>query len=163
MRLALALSTSLLVASIARADLAPPPGYDEPCTLEKVQKDGQDCKLCKTYHGNPPDHCSTEAGEGYSQSCRTSGASVWSEVWCKPAGGAAPSPSPTPASTPTPTSTPTPSPTTPDASVARPSSGSGCALAPTGAAGHGQPWLYGLAFAAALTAASRRRSRSSRA
>jgi hypothetical protein len=162
MRLAIALGTSLLVASIARADVAPPPGYDEPCSLEKVQKDGQDCKLCKTYHGHPADYCSKEAGEGYSQSCRTSGASVWSEVWCKPAGGASPSPSPTPSVTPAPTATPAPSPS-PDASTARPSAGGGCALAPTAAAGGGRSWLYSLALAAAITAASRRRSRSSRA
>lgn len=162
MRLALALGTSLLVASIARADLAPPPGYDEPCTVEKVQKEGQDCKLCKTYYGNPTDHCSKEVGEGYSQSCRTNGASVWSEVWCKPAGTVAPSPSPTPSSTPEPIATPTPSSAAPDASTTRPSSGGGCALAPTGPVGAGSPWLYGLAVAA-LMAASRRRSRSSRA
>jgi MYXO-CTERM domain-containing protein len=77
--LSLALS---LFALPALADLAPPDGYVESCTLEKQQSTGLVCKLCETYHGNPADYCAKQAGAGFLQACRTRGASVWGEVWC---------------------------------------------------------------------------------
>jgi hypothetical protein len=74
-----------LAPSRARADLAPPPGYVETCTLEKQKKPELECHSCAAYHGNAM-HCpeSLEA-YGFKQQCRSRGASVWSEVWCRPA------------------------------------------------------------------------------
>lgn len=76
----------LLVAastSYARADVPPPRGYVESCTVQAHAQDGRECRECSTYHGNPPTHCASEVGDGYERACRTRGASTWSEVWCR--------------------------------------------------------------------------------
>lgn len=83
---------ALVVPSLARADLPPPPGYVESCTVEKQQGAGESCLACgDAYHGDV-DACQRQhAGDGFARRCRTSGASVWTEVWCKKsAGGPAP-------------------------------------------------------------------------
>ena len=73
----------LLVAATASADVAPPPGYAGSCTVEKQQKKGEECTSCSAWHGER-DKCQKELGaQGYTQRCKTRGASVWSEVWCK--------------------------------------------------------------------------------
>jgi hypothetical protein len=89
MRLALhlaALSLSLsavLAAAPARADLAPPPDYVEACTMDNAPKD-QECHRCGAFFGNRT-WCSDElASYGFSRNCRTRGASVWGEIWCRP-------------------------------------------------------------------------------
>ena len=67
----------------AFADVPPPPGYVEGCTVEKQQKKGEACQSCRAWHGER-DKCSKTLGKnGYSQRCKTRGASAWSEVWCK--------------------------------------------------------------------------------
>ncbi len=72
-----------LLASSARADLAPPPNYVESCTIENAPKD-QECHRCGAFFGNRT-WCSDElASYGFSQQCRTRGASVWGEIWCRP-------------------------------------------------------------------------------
>lgn len=78
-----ALGLSLwLGCGIARADLAPGPAEPE-CSVEAAQAEGKtDCTQCDTYHAEP-DKCNALATQGYTQSCRSSGASVWHEVWCK--------------------------------------------------------------------------------
>lgn len=92
----LVLSSGSLVASVATADVPPSPGYVETCTVANESGPGRECRSCDTYHGNPPDYCQGLIGTGgFTRACRTSGASVWSEVWCK--GDAPPAPAPEPA------------------------------------------------------------------
>lgn len=81
---ALLIAAFLLVPVAALADLAPPPGYQEQCTIERVQQAGELCQLCTgAYHGDR-DYCERElAGQGYEHRCRTRGASTWREVWCR--------------------------------------------------------------------------------
>ncbi len=68
----------------AAADLPPPPDYVEQCTLEKQKQPEEECTVCGAYFG-ARDRCEKEFGtKGYSFHCRTYGASVWKEVWCKP-------------------------------------------------------------------------------
>lgn len=102
MRALLATFAALAVTALstpALADLAPPPGYVEKCTVENHQKDGKTCTSCAADFKNR-DRCESELGpKGYTRACRTRGASVWSEVWClegKPA-PAPTEPAPTPA------------------------------------------------------------------
>jgi len=67
----------------AAADLPPPPGYVEKCTLESQQRLEEDCQVCGAYFGER-DRCEKEFGtKGYKYRCRTYGASVWKEVWCR--------------------------------------------------------------------------------
>jgi hypothetical protein len=67
-----------------RADVAPPPGYVEKCTVKAWQKSGQECRLCgASFRGR--DQCQQLGSQGYQQRCRSHGASVWQEVWCRSA------------------------------------------------------------------------------
>lgn len=120
MRALLAIFAALAVTAVstpALADLAPPPGYVEKCTVENHQNDGKTCTSCAADFKSR-DRCESELGtKGYTRACRTRGASVWSEVWCleaKPAptptpGPAEPAPTPTPAE-PAPAPSPNPAP-----------------------------------------------------
>lgn len=108
---ALAVTTSSAPAS---ADIAPPPGYVEKCTVENHQKDGTTCTSCAADFKRR-DRCESELGpKGYTRACRTRGASVWSEVWCLEAkperAPATPEPAPAPAPTPEPAPSPAPAP-----------------------------------------------------
>lgn len=78
----------LLVVSLAFADIAPPDGYVETCTVERACAAGEG-KTCRASFQGPGD-CATLAAEGWTKTCQTPGASVWTEVYCRPgAGGAA--------------------------------------------------------------------------
>ena len=71
------------IAGRARADLVPPREHAEACTLQKQARAGTECLACSAFFGNP-EHCSASlASYGFAQSCRTGGASQWSEVWCR--------------------------------------------------------------------------------
>lgn len=87
----LALATALALGSAAlpaRADITVP-GADT-CTLEKQAKPGQECHMCRAFYGNA-DHCPESlAAYGFKQQCRSGGASVWSEMWCRAASPSAP-------------------------------------------------------------------------
>jgi len=88
--IALVAASSAIVLALpqtARADIAPPPGYVEQCTLEKLQKDGtKTCQACSTYF-REPDKCEQQfAKTAYTKACRAGGASTWTEMWCKPKG-----------------------------------------------------------------------------
>lgn len=85
---ALALS-SLLMARSASADVAPPPGYVEKCSVEKQRGAGEDCVACSTYFAEADACQKKHAPRGYAERCRTRGASTWTEVWCKPSSAAA--------------------------------------------------------------------------
>jgi hypothetical protein len=85
----------ILAAASTWADVPPPKGYVEKCTIEAQTRIGEECRLCGAYFASR-EKCLALGREGYSQRCRSYGASVWSEVWCrlkpKPAGGALPAP-----------------------------------------------------------------------
>ncbi|HEX2877056.1 MAG TPA: hypothetical protein VHP33_37655 [Polyangiaceae bacterium] len=99
------LASSLLAGAIAvtapsvRADVPPPEGYVEPCTVEKQSASGQGCVLCGDSYYKTPNACAAKLEpDGYTKACRTRGASTWKEVWCKngkgaPAASAPPAPS----------------------------------------------------------------------
>ncbi|MFO0571493.1 MAG: hypothetical protein U0263_38035 [Polyangiaceae bacterium] len=66
----------------AAADVPPEPGYVESCTLEKQKQSGDECVSCSASFQDPKACQSQHAG--FEQRCRTRGASVWTEIWCKP-------------------------------------------------------------------------------
>lgn len=112
----------------AHADL--PPGPNEPeCSVESATAEGKtDCTKCDAYHGEP-DKCNSMATQGYTQSCRSSGASVWHEVWCKGQSAAPPA-------------------------EAKPS---GCGACATSSDGPASPVALALGLGLALSIAARRR------
>ena len=72
----------LLLALTATADLPPPVGYVEKCTVENHAAPGRACRSCDAYHGGR-EACEALEKEGFVQVCKTRGASVWDEVLCK--------------------------------------------------------------------------------
>ena len=69
----------------AHADLPPPPGYEEKCTIAKQQQIGEKCISCGDAYHSDVDACKIKyEPQGYVKKCQTSGASVWTEIWCKP-------------------------------------------------------------------------------
>lgn len=93
-----------LITSTAFADVPPPEGYVETCTIEAACA-GREGRTCEGYHGGR-EPCEALEKEGFVRACQTRGASVWTEVMCKPAdgasGGAAAPAEPTPTTEPTP-------------------------------------------------------------
>jgi uncharacterized protein (TIGR03382 family) len=83
----------LLTTMLAFADIAPPPGFIESCTVAKVQTAQTSCVTCKAWYGGHED-CDKLKSEGYAKACRTSGASTWTEVMCKAKPGAKPEETP---------------------------------------------------------------------
>jgi hypothetical protein len=81
------LSFLLLLPAGAQADVPPPKGYVEQCTVEKAQKKGEFCTACGgAYHGDR-DFCERRFAADklpWEHRCKTRGASVWTEVWCTP-------------------------------------------------------------------------------
>lgn len=134
----------LAIASVSRADIPPPRGYVEKCTVKKQEDRRTECILCgDAYHGDV-DACERQhAAAGYERRCKTSGASVWEEVWCKPSAITTP---------PTDTNPAAPSP------ASGHSGGKGCSLVVAGSDGvAGMGWL--LAVLGLGLAGSRRRRR----
>lgn len=149
-----AVLVALALPALARADIPPSPDYVETCTVENQQGPGETCLVCgDAYHGDV-DACQRQhAATGHTRRCRTAGASVWREVWCK--GGAAVPPVAAPVKAadakPSPQARTTqPAPAAADSSVA----GSGCSVGARGAPGGWMFALVGLGLAA-----SRRRAR----
>jgi hypothetical protein len=94
-RLAIPFSaTALLVCSLARADLAP--AAPETCTIDAQQRAGETCVKCPASFKKPDACRDTYAAQGSKQRCKTRGASVWSESWCRAAGEKDASASPAP-------------------------------------------------------------------
>lgn len=82
---ALAALGASTLAGRAAADLPPPHGYVDTCSVETQAKHGTECLGCRAYHGNM-DYCDASLGPyGFTQACRGLGASSWGEVWCRPA------------------------------------------------------------------------------
>lgn len=96
----------LAVSLPASADVPPPPGYVETCTVERQQKPGEECRECRAWHGER-DACEKTLGkDGFERRCSTAGASVWTELWCRNAD--APAAPPKPAEPPAPPAPPAP-------------------------------------------------------
>ena len=74
---------------LAMADVAPPAGYVEQCTVEKQQTAGKSCVACpndyRSFRADAgPSVCEAQYGaQGYSKACKSYGASAWTEVWCR--------------------------------------------------------------------------------
>lgn len=106
-----ALSLVAVFANPALADLAPEPGYVEQCTIKNHEGPDTSCTSCRASFKDR-DGCAGLMGpQGYTRACRTRGASVWTEVWCKAKDGARPAPTPPTEPTPSPEPAPTPTPT----------------------------------------------------
>lgn len=87
-----ALALVATLASPASADMPPPPGYVEKCTLEREQHHGETCVECAG-HLYDREACSrTHGKEGFAQRCISAGASHWREIWCKRGNGLATQP-----------------------------------------------------------------------
>jgi len=90
-------------AGAAHADVPPPEGYVEQCTVERQQSAESHCESCGANFGEPERCVSQYASTPFTKRCQTSGASVWTEVWCRPR--AAGDPPVAAAATPTPGAT----------------------------------------------------------
>lgn len=68
----------------ARADIPPPPGYTEQCTVAKQCKKSEEGDACRAWHGDREVCQKRHASDGFVYKCKTRGASVWTEVYCRP-------------------------------------------------------------------------------
>ncbi len=167
--LASLVAAPLVVARPADADVPPPPGYVETCTVEQQQTNGARCEACRAGYQDA-NACATRfASTQLRRRCRTSGASSWTEVWCEnriatdptvPAPGTSPGPAPAPSPEPAPAPGPArPPETSPATSVSAEEAAAevSCAVAAPGAARASGLALVGLA--AVLAGVARRRAR----
>jgi len=72
-----------MIGTTARADVAPPPGYVENCTLEKQSSADKECVECKASYQDAAICEKTYTSQGYAKACQSYGASVWAEIWCR--------------------------------------------------------------------------------
>ncbi len=101
---------ALLVPVIASADIPPPPGYVETCTIKNQCVGDEVGDLCSAWHGDRDACKKRHANTGFVYKCRTSGASTWSEVWCGPKGSSPFGPKVAPPAPTTPPAPPAPPP-----------------------------------------------------
>lgn len=73
----------LLIAFTAHADVAPGPFYVERCKVEAYQDASNECITCRGTHEGRAE-CEALSEQGYEHRCDTRGASVWTEVHCRP-------------------------------------------------------------------------------
>jgi hypothetical protein len=133
----------------AKADLPPPDGYVETCTVPQQQGVGEECVLCQATYAQA---CNVT---GYTERCKGWGASVWTEVWCRAstdaAGGAGGGPNPAGGALPATGGVADTEGGTPNATGGSGSgevSGGGCALSVGAAMARGSVPLFGLALLA---------------
>jgi hypothetical protein len=80
---------SLMFTSHAAADVAPPDGYVEECTVAKKTTADTECLECKGLHpgAENADRCTTLLSPYcYTSVCHAYGATVFTEVWCRTKG-----------------------------------------------------------------------------
>jgi hypothetical protein len=82
----LVLVAGMFFCGVAAADLAPPRGYVETCTVEKEQKKDEVCTTCRASRQDRQTCKKNLEEKGYTKRCRAHGANVWTEVWCKKTG-----------------------------------------------------------------------------
>ncbi|MDG1480382.1 MAG: hypothetical protein P8R54_12365 [Myxococcota bacterium] len=70
----------LLTTLLARADISPPEGYVETCTVA-LQCGETEGTSCSAYFGGRTE-CEALEAKGWQRMCQTRGASTWSEVFC---------------------------------------------------------------------------------
>src|SRR3954465_14331364 len=87
-------TAALLAPGLAFADIAPEPGYVETCTVEKQCKKTEDGDECRAWHGDREVCRKKHQSDGFVYKCNSRGASVWSEVYCRPKGDKAKSDKP---------------------------------------------------------------------
>lgn len=74
----------VLITAFALADIPPPPGYEETCTVELACPSAQGVTCGASFDDR--DACERDWGEkGYRKACQTRGASTWTEIWCSTA------------------------------------------------------------------------------
>ncbi len=78
----------------AGADVPPPPGYKEQCTVALACKADEVGDSCSAWHGERDKCEKLYSGTAFTHRCSTRGASTWTEVWCAPKGTPVPSPIP---------------------------------------------------------------------
>lgn len=72
-----------LFSTLALADVPPEPGYVEKCTIEKQCKKNEEGDECRAWHGDRDVCTRKHEADGFQFKCRSRGASVWSEVFCR--------------------------------------------------------------------------------
>ena len=77
---------TLMVSAIpgaAFADIPPPRGYVEDCTIANVQKDGEECIERSAWHGDVYAAQRYLGDFGYCRRCKTYGATTFGEIYCR--------------------------------------------------------------------------------
>lgn len=67
----------LCVAGGAQADVPPPAGYVEQCTVAKQCSKDEEGDACGAWHGDREKCKKLHASDGFVHKCSTRGASVW--------------------------------------------------------------------------------------
>jgi hypothetical protein len=84
------LAVGLTLPGVAFADVPPPEGYVEACTVAKKQTEAVECLACSA-DGFESTRCRTLLQPYcYVKFCKTRGFNVWGEVWCRTKSGSAP-------------------------------------------------------------------------
>ena len=78
------LAAVVLTPLLGYADVPPPPGYVEQCTIEKQCKKEEEGDACSAWHGDRDTCQKKHAQDGFVFKCKSRGASVWTEVYCRP-------------------------------------------------------------------------------
>ena len=81
-RLLLPAALTLIWCGTAMADIAPGPGYVEDCTVAKKEQSGTTCEECGSGRDNETLCADLDEGTEFEYVCQTTGATVWTEVWC---------------------------------------------------------------------------------
>jgi hypothetical protein len=74
-------AAALLIALPSRADV--PPAAPDTCTVDAQQKPGETCVKCPASFKRPDTCRDSYQAQGYAERCKSKGASVWHEVWCR--------------------------------------------------------------------------------
>ena len=75
---------AFLLPGASWADVPPPLNYVENCTEKKQCKPNEDGDTCGAWYSEPDKCKKLHASDGFIFKCRTSGASVWREIYCRP-------------------------------------------------------------------------------
>lgn len=68
-----------------RADIPPPPGYIEQCTVEKQCKNTEEGDACFVADYHQPATCKKKhEKDGFVYKCQAGGGHSWTEIFCRP-------------------------------------------------------------------------------
>ena len=69
----------------ALADIPPPDGYVEQCTIAKVCKSTEEGDSCFVMDYKDPTQCARKhAKDGFTFKCKAGGGHSWTEIFCRP-------------------------------------------------------------------------------